>query len=69
MVNKNALPTSYTIKGAAPIVGVTEPTLRAMVRSGRLRAYKVGTGGPKSQWRITSTELERFMGGEVAAHA
>lgn len=62
MPNSKTLPTSHTIKEAAPIVGVSEPTLRAMVRSGRLHAYKVGTGGPKSQWRITTAELERFMG-------
>lgn len=68
MANSKTLPTSHTIKEAAPILGVAEATLRAMVRNGRLRAYKVGTGGPKAQWRITSTELERFMG-EGAANA
>ena len=37
MPNSKTLPTSHTIKEAAPIVGVSEPTLRAMVRSGRLQ--------------------------------
>jgi len=59
---KQDLPTSHTIKEAAPLLGVSEPTLRGMVRGGRLHAYKVGTGGPKSQWRITTAELKRFIG-------
>lgn len=69
MANTSTLPTSHSIREAAPILGVSEPTLRRMVRDGSIKGFKVGTRGPKAQWRITRAELERFMGGEVTTHA
>lgn len=61
------LPNALTIKEAAPLLGVTERTLRIMLNAGELHGFKVGTRGPKAQWRITTAELERFMG-EVTAN-
>lgn len=66
MANISTLPTSHPTKEAAPILGVSERTLRVMLNEGKIHGFKVGTGGKKAQWRITTTELERFMGEGVA---
>lgn len=43
--------------------GVNTRTVRDMLCSGTLAGFKTGTGGPKSQWRVLVTEVERFERG------
>lgn len=69
MPNLSTIPTALTIKQAAPYLGVAERTLRVMLNEGKIRGFKVGTRGPKSQWRITSAEIRRYMGEGVTANA
>lgn len=69
MPNKYSLPTALTIKEAAPHLGVTERTLRIMLNEGKIRGFKVGTRGPRAQWRITTAEIQRYMGEGVTANA
>ncbi len=42
--------------------GVTAHTVRAMLCSGSLRGFKTGAG-PKAQWRILVSEVERYERG------
>jgi excisionase family DNA binding protein len=56
---------SLDTKEAAPLMGTTPSKVRQMLNKGVLHGYKIGTG-PKSQWRVTVAELERFMGREAA---
>jgi excisionase family DNA binding protein len=63
------IPTALTIKQAAPYLGVAERTLRIMLNEGKIRGFKVGTRGPKSQWRITTSEIARYTGEGVTANA
>jgi excisionase family DNA binding protein len=43
--------------------GVSAKTVRAMLCSGTLKGFKTGTRGPKSQWRILVSEVERYERG------
>ena len=35
-------------------------TIRAMLRDGILKGFKVGTGGPRANWRVLLSEVERY---------
>ncbi len=47
----------YTIKEVAKILKVSDDTVRRMIDSGELEAFKV-----HNQWRIRKEVLDRFMG-------
>lgn len=49
-----------TPEGAAIRWGVDSRTVRMMLRNGTLKGFKVGTAGPKAQWRILMSEVERY---------
>lgn len=46
----------YTPKEAAAILKVSERTVNEWLRSGKLKASKIGR-----QWRITETQLNEFL--------
>jgi excisionase family DNA binding protein len=49
----------YTVPETAELLGVHPETVRRNIRSGRIKAFKVGGGaGP---WRITAKEIERLI--------
>jgi excisionase family DNA binding protein len=52
-------PASVSIQEAARLLGVSDDTIRRMIKSGQLPAFKV-----RSQWRIRKEEVERIMRGE-----
>lgn len=45
---------------AATILRTTPNKVRQMLQTGALKGYKLGCG-PKSQWRVSVRELDRFM--------
>lgn len=51
---------SIDTKEAAPILRTTPNTVRQMLQTGALKGYKLGRG-PKAQWRILVSEIERYM--------
>ena len=55
-----ALPLSVTIKQGCSELQVGRTTLDALIKSGRLKVFKVGSRG----LRIARSELLRFMEGE-----
>lgn len=40
--------------------GVCPRTVRQMLNDGTLHGFKCGTGGPKAQWRVLVSEVERY---------
>lgn len=44
----------------ALVLGTTDEHVRRLIRTGRLRAHKLGTG-PKARFRIESAEIARFL--------
>lgn len=38
----------------------SEGNIRAMLRDGNLKGFKTGTGGKKAQWRVLTSEVERY---------
>lgn len=57
---------SFATDEAAAILRTTPKTVRRMLQTGTLHGYKVGTCGPKAEWRVTKSELERFMSGKTS---
>lgn len=47
-----------TLADVAEVLNISVAQARALVRSGQLRALKVGTHG---QWRVETTELETYI--------
>lgn len=61
-----SVPETYTVAEAARLLKVQERTVRAWLRSGKIRGFKIG---PKSL-RITESELQRFFRAcEAGRHA
>lgn len=44
------------VEGAARMLNCTEEFIRALLRSGELRGFKIG-----QQWRITETSIQEFI--------
>ena len=55
---KLATTTAYTIKEAAEIMGKSVPTIRNYIKTGELRAQKVGKA-----WYVTDKTLTEFVAG------
>lgn len=51
--------TVYTLTELEPILGVTHRTLLSYVKSGRLKAVKVG-----GKWKVSKDNLAKFINGE-----
>lgn len=49
----------YTLQELEPLLGVTHRTLLSYVKSGRLKAVKIG-----GKWRVTRDTLDKFLKGE-----
>lgn len=56
-----------TPKQVATRWGVGPNNVRMMLCAGTLKGFKVGTGGPKAEWRILVSEVERYERGESHA--
>lgn len=50
---------TYTLTELEPILGVSHLTLLRWVKSGKLKATKIG-----SKWRVTEATLKAFVNGE-----
>lgn len=46
----------YTLEEIEQLLQVTRRTIYNWIKSGKLRAFKVGRG-----WRVSRAELDRFM--------
>jgi len=49
--------------------GVHSRTVRDMLAAGTLKGFKTGTCGPKAQWRVLMSEVERYEREGVAVNA
>lgn len=49
----------YTLTELEPILGVTHRTLQSYVKSGKLKAVKVG-----NKWKVSEENLNKFINGE-----
>lgn len=58
MTDKNKI-TFYTLKDLESILGVTNRTLSTYVRTGKLKAVKIG-----GKWKVTEENLMKFVNGE-----
>lgn len=57
-----ALGRMLTTKEAAPILGVSETTLKRLISTGKIRAKRESNGsGARSISRISEAELRRYM--------
>jgi excisionase family DNA binding protein len=52
--------TVYSVDEVADIIGVHPETIRRAIRTGRLKAFRVG-GSQRAPFHVTREELERFM--------
>lgn len=52
--------TLYTLTELEPILGVTHRTLFNYLKSGKLKATKIG-----GKWKVTKQELENFVYGRT----
>lgn len=48
----------YTLTELEPVLGVTHRTLQTYVKTGRLKAVKIG-----HRWRVTQENLDAFLNG------
>jgi excisionase family DNA binding protein len=52
--------TLYTVREAAAILHASEITVRALIKSGRLRAERMGIGGPRSPFRVDAAAIAEY---------
>lgn len=52
--------TVYTLTELEPVLGVTHRTLLDYVKTGRLKAVKIG-----GKWKVSEDNLRRFLNGET----
>lgn len=52
--------TLYTVREAAAILHASEITVRALIKSGRLRAERMGIGGPRSPFRVEASAIAAY---------
>jgi excisionase family DNA binding protein len=50
----------YTVKEVAQILRHDAQTIRKMIRTGRINAFKIGSGTRRSPYLIAEEELERL---------
>jgi excisionase family DNA binding protein len=65
-----SIPRIYTVREVADILQMHEETVRALLRSGRLKGIKLGphpTLPGRFEWRITEQALRIFLGLETEA--
>ena len=61
----SALPRMLSTKEAAPLLGVSETTLKRLIAAGKIKAKRDGAGsGARSLCRISEDELRRYMADE-----
>jgi excisionase family DNA binding protein len=53
-------PAAYTVQQVATRLQIDDDAVRALIRSGELRAFNVGLGKAKPRYRITSEALADF---------
>jgi len=59
------LPKMYTLKEAAPLLGVSETTVKRLVYSNKIRAKRESNGaGARHTIRISDVEIRRYLEGE-----
>lgn len=56
------------VEEAAERLHLAPKTIRAYLRSGALKGIKAGPQGRAGRWRISETELQRFMNEGPALH-
>ena len=56
---------SYTTKQVCQILNISRMQFYELVKSGRLKAYSVGTGSIRKTWRVNKEDLEAFTHGQV----
>jgi excisionase family DNA binding protein len=49
----------YSLTELEPVLGVTHRTLQTYIKTGRLKAVKIG-----GKWRVTEENLMKFINGE-----
>lgn len=62
-------PSVLTPNQVAERWGITARTVRDMLAAGTLHGFKAGTCGAKAQWRVLTSEVERFEREGVAVNA
>lgn len=50
----------HSVKSLAKLLGVHENTIRAAIKCGRLKAFRIGRG-PRAAYRINENEIERMQ--------
>lgn len=54
----------YSVKEISEILHVSMPKVRLLIRDGKLEALNISHGTIRPVWKITRTQLDKFMGGE-----
>lgn len=54
---------TYSVRGAAAILGIGRESAYLAIREGRLKALKLGAA--QGRWRVPKTELEAFIQREL----
>lgn len=52
---------AYTVEQAARLCGVSENTMRAMIRAGEIHAARFKSGDTRGELRVGRVEIERFL--------
>jgi excisionase family DNA binding protein len=51
----------YKLSEVEALLGVSRRTLKQWISDGKIKAVKLGGGGTTTPWRITESELQRFL--------
>lgn len=53
---------SYSTQQACKLLGINRQQFYKLVKSGKLKAYSIGTGDIRKRWRVNKSDLESFIG-------
>lgn len=53
----------FSVKEISEILKLSTPKIRLLIKQGKLEALNISSGLIRPVWKITKTQLDKFMGG------
>ena len=53
---------SYSVIEVSKVLNTTRQQIYRLIKSGKLKAYSIGMGNIRKNWRVNKTDLEAFIG-------
>ena len=55
----------FSVKEISEILKLSTPKIRLLIKQGKLKALNISSGLIRPVWKITKTQLDEFMRGDI----